>query len=74
MGCTKSSSKREVYSNAILPQEIRKTYNRQPKLGAPLVAPMVKESACKDQSTNKWKRSIGNNNKDHKTKSGPLRR
>ena len=30
MGCSKSSSQREVYSNTILPQEIRKTSNRQP--------------------------------------------
>ena len=30
VGCSKSSSKREVYSNAILPQETRKTLNRQP--------------------------------------------
>ena len=30
MGCSKSSSKREVYNNAILPQETRKTLNRQP--------------------------------------------
>ena len=30
MGCNKSSSEREVYSNAILPQETRKTSNRQP--------------------------------------------
>ena len=29
MGCSKSSSKREAYSNTILPQEIRKTSNRQ---------------------------------------------
>ena len=29
MGCHKSSSKREVYNNRILPQEIRKTSNRQ---------------------------------------------
>ena len=28
--CSKSSPKREVYSNAILPQETRKTSNRQP--------------------------------------------
>ena len=28
MGCNKSSSEREVYSNAILPQETRKTSNR----------------------------------------------
>ena len=30
MGHTKSSSKREVYINTILPQETRKTLNRQP--------------------------------------------
>ena len=29
MGCSKSSSKREVYSNTILPQEARKTSKRQ---------------------------------------------
>ena len=31
MGCSKSSSKRKVYSNAILPQETRTALNRQPK-------------------------------------------
>ena len=30
MGCSKSNSKREVYNNIILPQETRKTSNRQP--------------------------------------------
>ena len=30
MGCSQSSSKREVYSNTILPQETRKTLNRLP--------------------------------------------
>ena len=30
MGCSKSTSKREVYSNKILPQETRKISNRQP--------------------------------------------
>ena len=30
MVCSKSSSTREVYSNTILPQETRKTSNRQP--------------------------------------------
>ena len=29
MGCTKSSSNREVYSNTILPQETRKMSNKQ---------------------------------------------
>ena len=31
MGCSKSSSRREIYNNTILPQETRKTSNRQPK-------------------------------------------
>ena len=30
MGCSRSSSKTEVYSNTILPQETRKILNRQP--------------------------------------------
>ena len=30
MRCRKSSPKREIYSNTILPQETRKTSNRQP--------------------------------------------
>ena len=34
MGYNKSSSKREVYSNKILPQEIRKISNRQPNITA----------------------------------------
>ena len=29
MGCSKSTSKREVYCKTILPQETRKTFNRQ---------------------------------------------
>ena len=32
MGCRESSSKREVYSNKILPQETRKISNKQHKL------------------------------------------
>ena len=32
MGCTKSSSKGEVFSDTILPQETRKILNKQPKL------------------------------------------
>ena len=32
MGCSKTSSKGEVYSNTILPQETRNISNKQPKL------------------------------------------
>ena len=31
MGCNKSISKREIYSNPSLPQEIRTISNKQPK-------------------------------------------
>ena len=34
MGFSKSSSQRKVYSNTILPQETRKTSNRQPNFTA----------------------------------------
>ena len=30
MGCSKSSPKKEFYSNTIIPQEERETLNRQP--------------------------------------------
>ena len=32
MGCSKSSFKRKVYTNIILPQEKRETSNRQPNI------------------------------------------
>ena len=32
MGCSKSSSKREVYSNKILPEKTRNISNKQPNL------------------------------------------
>ena len=32
MGCSKSSSKKEVYSNTILPQEKENISNKQPNL------------------------------------------
>ena len=32
MGCSKSTSKRDIYSSTILPQETRKTLNTQPNL------------------------------------------
>ena len=32
MGCSKSSSKGEVYSNNVIPQETRNISNKQPKL------------------------------------------
>ena len=46
MGCSKSSSKKEVYSNAILLQETRKTSNRQPNF-------TLKKTGKKEQKTAK---------------------
>ena len=46
MGCSKSSSKKEVYSNTILPKETRKTLNRQPNF-------TLKTTGKKEQKTAK---------------------
>ena len=71
MGCSKSSSQREVYNNTILPQETRKTSNRQPKftpktMGKRTKKPpkLVEGKKYKDPSRNKWKRNERNNSKD----------
>ena len=47
MGCSKSSLKREVYSNTILPQETRKTSNRQPNF-------ILKQLEKEQQQTQNW--------------------
>ena len=44
MGCSESSSKREVYSNTILPQETRKTLNRQPNFTPKTTGKRTKDS------------------------------
>ena len=72
MGCSKSSSKMEVYSNTILPQETRKISNKQPKLIPKAIRERrtkkpqsyQKERNHKFQIRNKWKRNKGNNSKD----------
>jgi len=48
MGCSQSSSKREVYSNTILPQETRKRSNRQPNF-----TPKITGKKKKEQNTPK---------------------
>ena len=47
MGCSKSSFKREVDSNTILPQETRKTSNRQPNF-------ILKQLEKEQQQTQNW--------------------
>ena len=72
MGCSKSSSKRKVYSNTILPEETRKTLNRQPnfipkttgKRRTKKPQDQQKETNHKDPNRNKWKRNERNNSKD----------
>ena len=70
MGFSKSSSKREVYSDTIIPQETRKILNRQLKQiekeeqPPPPRQSQQKERNHKNQSRNKWKRNEGNNRKD----------
>ena len=44
MGCSKSSSKRKVYSNKILPQETRKTSNRQPNFTSKITENRTKKN------------------------------
>ena len=72
MGCNKSSSKREVYSNSISPQETRKVSNKQshPTLKTTRerrtkkTQSQLKERNHKDQRRNKWNRNEENNSKD----------
>ena len=47
MGVSKSSPKREVHSNTILPQETRKTLNRQPNF-------TPKTNGKRTKKTPKW--------------------
>ena len=71
MGCSKISSKREVYSNTILPQETRKISNKQPNLTPKAIrerrtkkSRLAEERNHKDQIRNKWKRNKGKDSKD----------
>ena len=54
MGCSKSSPKREVYSNAILPQETGKILNKQPKL----TPKAIRERRTKKPRSQKKKETI----------------
>ena len=74
MGCSKSSSKREVCSNTTLPQETRKTSNRQPNITPKTTGKrkttknthpkLVEGRNNKDPSRNKSKRNERKNSKD----------
>ena len=72
MRCSKSSSKREIYSNSISPQEKRKISNKQSNLTLKAIRErrtkkpqsLQKERNQNDQIRNKCKRNEGNNSKD----------
>ena len=57
MGCSKSSSKREVYSNTILTQETRKALNRQCQFTPKTTKKKKKRRRTKNKQTNKKKPS-----------------
>ena len=71
MGCSKSSSKREVYSNKILPQGTRNISNNNLTLYLKQLekeeqkSPKLAEGKnYKNQIRNTWKTNDGNNSKD----------
>ena len=71
MGYSKRTTKREFYSNTIIPQETRKTLNRQPNFTPKTTGKrekkptqLLEEINYKDLSRNKWKRNEINNSKD----------
>ena len=68
MGFSKSSSKREIYSDRILPQETREALTRQPNSASKAAGKKWKKNNKKqnqqkerNKSRNKWKRNEGNN-------------
>ena len=67
MGCSKSSSKREVYSHTILPQETRKTLNRQPSF----TLKQLEKEKQKGSEQKEMKETIV---KINRSKSGSLKR
>ena len=56
MGCSKSSSKREVYSNTILTQETRKALNRQCQFTPKTTKKKKRRRRTKKKQTNKQKK------------------
>ena len=68
MGCSQSSSKREVYSNTILPQETRKTLNQQhnftPKTTGKIKTKNTQISRRKEIINVRAERNERNNSKD----------
>ena len=80
MECSKNSSKREVYSNTTLPQEKRKTSNRQPKFTPKTTGKEQKETKIRRKEIIKIEAEINEKEmketivKINKTKNWSLRR
>ena len=80
MGCSKSSSKREVYSNTILHQGARKISNRQPKFTPKTTGKEQKETKIRRKEIIKIEAEINEKEmketivKINKTKNWSLRR
>ena len=73
MGFSKSSAKREVHQNASLPQETRKTSNKQPYLTPKATRKRTKKTPKVGRrkeiikiraKINKWERNEGDRRKD----------
>ena len=62
MGGSKTSSKREVYSNTILPQETGKTWNRQPNFTSKTTGRRITTIKTNKQTNKKQQKEI--NHKD----------
>ena len=57
MGCSKSSPKKEVYSNKRLSQETRKTPNRQPKFTSKVTGKRRRRTTTKSPELVEGKKS-----------------
>ena len=58
MGCSQSSSKKKVYSNAILPQETRKALNRKPNFTLKITGRRRRRKKKKDPKISRRKEII----------------
>ena len=66
--CNKNSSKREVYSNTILPRETRKISNKQPNLAPQLEKEQTKPKVSKNKEMIKIKAQINEVNEENNRK------
>ena len=63
MACSKSNSKREVYSNTGLPQETRKMSNKQPNLTSKGIRKRTYKAQSQQKEVNNTNHSINRGQK-----------